>query len=85
MVVAQARPDGGVDVAGIALGDAEGHAHYAPDHPLADEDGYVRAPDIDMASQMSQLIMAQRGFQASVQTTKTAQDTYTAPSQIGRA
>ena len=67
MVIAPSRPDGGVDVAGIALGDPEGRLEYAPDHPLADEDGYVRAPDMDMASQMTQLVMAQRGFQASVQ------------------
>jgi flagellar basal-body rod protein FlgC len=33
---------------------------------------------------MSQLIMAQRGFQASVQVTKDAQDTYNAALQIGR-
>jgi flagellar basal-body rod protein FlgC len=45
----------------------------------------VRAANVDMSSQMSQLIMAQRGFQASVQTTKTAQDTYNAALQIGRA
>jgi flagellar basal-body rod protein FlgC len=85
MVVAKARPDGGVDVAGIELGSAEGILTYAPDNPLADENGMVRAADVDMSSQMSQLIMAQRGFQASVQTTKTAQDTYNAALQIGRA
>ncbi len=65
-------------------GDPEGRMEYAPDHPLADENGYVRAPDIDMASQMSQLVMAQRGFQASVQVTKDAQETYASALQIGR-
>ena len=85
MVVAEARADGGVDVGGIALGDPEGRLVHAPDHPLADADGYVRAPDLDMSSQMSQLIIAQRGFQASVQVTKTAQDAYGAALQIGRA
>ena len=85
LVNAQARADGGVDVASIELGDAEGRLVHQPDHPLADENGYVRAPDIDMGSQMSQLIMAQRGFQASVQVTKDAQDTYSAALQIGRA
>ena len=83
-VNAQARADGGVDVASIEYGDAEGRLVLQPDHPLADENGYVRAPDIDMGSQMSQLIMAQRGFQASVQVTKNAQDTYTSALQIGR-
>ena len=85
MVTAQARPDGGVDVSGIALGSAEGVLTYSPDHPLADADGMVRAADVDMSSQMSQLIMAQRGFQAAVQTTKTAQDVYSSALQIGRA
>jgi flagellar basal-body rod protein FlgC len=84
-VRAQARPEGGVAVAGIELGSAEGLLVSDPDNPLADANGMVRAADVDMPSQMSQLIMAQRGFQASVQTTKTAQDVYNAALQIGRA
>ncbi len=87
-VIAQALEDGGtgggVAVAGIELSKTQSKMAYSPDHPLADENGYVRAPDIDMGSQMSQLIMAQRGFQASVSTTKHAQDTYAAALQIGR-
>jgi len=84
MVRAQARADGGVDVEGIELGDAEGRLVYSPDHPLADEDGMVRTPDMDLASQMTQLVMAQRGYQASVQVTKNAQDTYSSALQIGK-
>jgi flagellar basal-body rod protein FlgC len=85
MVVARARPDGGVDVAGITRSDPEGRMVLSPDHPLADEAGYVRAPEMDMGSQMSQLVMAQRGFQAAVSVTKTAQDGYNAALQIGRS
>ena len=87
-VIAQAvdygSGNGGAQVAGIALGNAEGRLTYAPDHPLADAEGYVRLPDMELSDQMSGLIMAQRGFQASVQTTKHAQDTYAAALQIGR-
>jgi flagellar basal-body rod protein FlgC len=82
-VVFQPRTDGGVDVAGFAQGSAAGRLISEPDSPLADAAGYVRAPDIDMASEMSQLIIAQRGYQSSVQVTKTAQDTYGAALQIG--
>lgn len=82
-VIFGARDDGGVDVDGFAGSDPEGRLVHDPAHPLADEDGYVRAPELDMSSQMGQLVMAQRGFQASVQMTKTAQDTYTAALQIG--
>jgi len=83
MIIAEADADGGVDVAGIAVTDPEGTLVHSPDHPLADADGYVRAPAMDMSKQMTELVMAQRGFQASAQVTKTAQDTYSAAIQIG--
>jgi flagellar basal-body rod protein FlgC len=83
LVIAQAKPGGGVDVAGVALGDPDGMLVNQPDNPLADADGNVRAPAMDMSSQMTQLVMAQRGYQASVQVTKFAQDTYTNALQIG--
>lgn len=84
LVVAEARQDGGVRVREIALSSAEGRMTYQPDHPLADAQGYVRLPDVDMGDQMSELIMAQRGFQASAQVTKVAQDTYSTAIGIGQ-
>lgn len=85
LVVVSSRPDGGVDVDRIELGDPDGVLRYAPGHPLADENGMVRGPAMDMTTQMTALIQAQRGFQASVQVTKNAQDTYASALQIGRA
>jgi flagellar basal-body rod protein FlgC len=85
MVIAKSRPDGGVDVAGIALSDPQGRVVNDPESSLADAAGNVRMPEVDLASQMSQLVMAQRGFQASVQVTKDAQDTYSSALQIGRS
>ena len=76
--------NGGVQVAGIALGSAEGRLVYEPDHPLADEDGNVRYPEIDMASQMTQMIMAQRGYQANAAVVDRARDAYQSALQIGR-
>jgi flagellar basal-body rod protein FlgC len=85
MVMAGSRPDGGVDVAGVALSDPTGRVVNDPENPLADAEGNVRMPDVDLASEMSQLVMAQRGFQASVQVTKDAQETYASALQIGRS
>jgi len=76
--------DGGVQVAGIQQGSAEGRLVYEPANPLADKDGYVRYPDIDMSSQMTQLIMAQRGYQANAAVVDRAKETYQAALQIGR-
>ena len=75
---------GGAQVSGIALGSAEGRVVYEPTNPLADEDGYVRYPDVDMASQMTQLIMAQRGYQANAAVVDRAKSSYEAALQIGR-
>ena len=74
----------GVFVAGTVLGDEAGRMVHQPDHPLADEDGYVRVPDIDFGDQMSQLILAQRGYQASAAVVDRARGSYEAALQIGR-
>jgi flagellar basal-body rod protein FlgC len=42
-------------------------------------------PDIDLGSEMSQLIMAQRGFQAQAAVVKNAQDVYASALSIGKS
>ena len=74
----------GVQVGGIELGDAEGRVVHEPSHPLADEEGNVRYPEVDMASQMTQLIMAQRGYQASAAVVDRARESYQTALQIGK-
>jgi flagellar basal-body rod protein FlgC len=83
-VRAQARPEGGVEVAGIEYGSAEGLMVSDPENPLADANGMVRAADVDMPSQMSQLIMAQRGYQANLSVVDRAKDAYEAALNIGK-
>ena len=67
------------------LGNAEGRIVYQPDHPLADANGNVKYPDIDMAEQMGALIIAQRGYQANAQVVDRARETYMAALEIGRS
>lgn len=84
-VLAQAGgEDNGVYVAGTELGNAEGRVVHEPSHPLADENGNVRYPDIDYSEQMGALIMAQRGYQANAAVVDRAKETYQAALQIGR-
>jgi flagellar basal-body rod protein FlgC len=75
---------GGVRVAGTQFGSAEGRVVYEPDNALADADGYVRYPDIDMADQMTQLIQAQRSYQANLASIDRATDAYKAALQLGK-
>ena len=75
----------GVHVSGVQYGDAAGRLVYQPDHALADADGYVRYPDIDLSEQMGNLILAQRGYQANAAVVDRAKTTYEAALQIGRS
>ena len=89
LIVAQAvgygSGEGGVRVARAEFGgDPEGRLVYQPDHPLANEDGMVRYPDIDMGDQMVSLMMAQRGYQANLAVVERATSAYQAALQLGK-
>lgn len=75
---------GGARVAGTLFGDPNGRLRYEPDHPLSDENGLVRYPDIDLADQMTSLIVAQRGYQANVAVVERARAAYEAALTLGR-
>ena len=83
-VAPDAAQPGGVAVSGIALSSAEGRLSYQPDNPMADAQGMVRLPDVDLSEQMTQLIMAQRGYQANLSVVQRATDAYNAALQIGK-
>ena len=75
---------GGVQVSGITFGSAEGRVVHEPGNPLADKDGNVKYPDIDLGDQMTQMMMAQRGYQANLQTMQAATQAYQAALQLGK-
>jgi flagellar basal-body rod protein FlgC len=75
----------GVAVTQVAHGSAAGRLVYDPTNAVADKNGYVRMPDIDLGEQMSTLIMAQRGYQANAAVVDRAKESYEAALQIGRS
>ncbi|MEV4344217.1 flagellar basal body rod C-terminal domain-containing protein [Actinoplanes sp. NPDC049596] len=84
-VVAQEAQDGnGAQVGGVQFGSAEGVLVHEPDNPLADAQGYVRKPDIDLGSQMAQMMMAQRAYQANLSVVDRAKDSYQAAINLGK-
>jgi flagellar basal-body rod protein FlgC len=87
-IVAQAVEDGGtgdgVAVAGVALSGPEGKIVNDPGNPLADENGNVRLPDVDLGEQLTSMIMAQRGYQANISQLDRVKASYQAAIQMGR-
>jgi flagellar basal-body rod protein FlgC len=87
-VIAESVPawyGAGAQVGGTALGPATGRLAYEPGNPLADAEGNVQYPDIDLGSQMTQLIMAQRAYQANLAVVDRAHDAYSAALELGRS
>jgi flagellar basal-body rod protein FlgC len=82
-VVAQSAEAGGAVISGARFGDPDGRLVYDPNHPLADDNGFVRAPDMDLTDQMTSLIIAQRAYQANVTVFERARDAYLRALEIG--
>lgn len=62
-----ANPDRlGVRVKRIIADDSPFRSVYNPAHPDADADGYVKFPNISMATEMVDLISAQRAYDANI-------------------
>lgn len=57
---------GSVAMAGIVEDPTLGDKIYKPGHPDADENGYIRASNVDPLVEMTDAIMAQRAYEASL-------------------
>ena len=62
----------GVMVEGLVEVGGPANQEFNPDHPLADDDGYIYKPDINPATEMADLMQASRSFQNSIEAINTA-------------
>lgn len=56
----------GVRVEGIVESDAELQMRYQPEHPAANEDGYVYYPNVNVVEEMADMMSSSRSFQMNV-------------------
>lgn len=57
----------GVSVKGIIESDAPLQPRFEPAHPLANEEGYVYYPNVNVVEEMTNMISASRSFQSNVE------------------
>jgi flagellar basal-body rod protein FlgC len=57
---------------------------FDPTHPYASDEGVVTRPVVDLATQMADMIGAQRTYQANLSVIKSSRDAYASAMQIGR-
>lgn len=65
-------PGQGVQVLGIVESQSQPRMTYEPDHPLADERGYVYYPNVNVVEEMADMISASRSFQINADVMNTA-------------
>ena len=88
--VFHAQPmQGGADTAGVSvLGVVEStnapEKRYEPGHPLADAQGYVYAPNVNVVEQMVNMISASRAYQGSVEVMNTAKSLALSTLNLGK-
>ncbi|GHC26044.1 flagellar basal body rod protein FlgC [Aidingimonas halophila] len=74
---------GGVGVDEVIEDQSPMRQEYQPDHPLADEEGYVTMPNVEPAHEMVNMISASRSYQANVEVMNTSKQLMTKTLTIG--
>lgn len=84
LVVAQAQAGtAGVAVTGIEEQGGRPDVVYDPENPLADTAGYVTRPKVDLTEEMTNMMMANRLYQANLSVMQQAKDSYQQALRIG--
>ena len=65
---------GGVRVREVIDSDAPFRQEYQPGHAAADEDGYVRMPNVNPTDEMINMISSSRSYQASIEVLNTGKE-----------
>ncbi|GAC24926.1 MAG: flagellar basal body rod protein FlgC [Alteromonadaceae bacterium] len=61
----------GVQVMGIVESDAPLQIEYSPGHPMADENGYIYKPNVNIVEEMADMMSASKAYETNVQVADT--------------
>ena len=75
----------GVKVLGVTESTADPERRYEPGNPLADAQGYVYAPSVNVVEQMVDMISASRAYQNDVEVMNTARNLMLATLKLGQS
>ena len=73
-----------VHVKGIMESQAEPNARYEPGNPLANADGYVYSPNVNVVEEMVDMISASRAYQNNVEVMNTSKELLLATLRLGQ-
>ncbi|ABV86668.1 MULTISPECIES: flagellar basal body rod protein FlgC [Shewanella] len=73
-----------VAVKGIVESDLPLNKEFSPDHPMADTDGFIYKPNVNVMEEMANMISASRSYQMNVQVTEAAKSMLQQTLRIGK-
>lgn len=74
----------GVNVLGIVESDKPLNVEYSPNHPMADKDGFIYKPNVNVIEEMTNMISASRSYQTNVQLAESAKNMLNKTLQLGQ-
>jgi flagellar basal-body rod protein FlgC len=74
-----------VRVQSIQESTAPARMEYAPNHPLANEEGYIFRPDINVVEEMANMMSASRSYQNNIEVLNTTKQLMLRTLQLGQS
>lgn len=73
-----------VKVLGVVESEAPTIMEYAPNHPMADQSGYIFKPNVNVVEEMANMMSASRSYQNNVEVLNTAKELVLQTLRIGQ-
>lgn len=77
-------PATGVQMVGVVESQAPLVREYAPNHPMADGEGYIFRPNVNLVEEMANMISASRAYQNNVELINAARQMMTTTLNLGK-
>jgi len=77
-------PTGGVRVRDIVENQAPLKMEFSPNHPMANGEGYIFRPNVNVVEEMTDMMSASRTFQTNIEVMNTAKQLLLRTIQIGK-
>ncbi len=74
----------GVKVTGIVETDTPLQKEFRPDHPMADQDGFIYKPNVNVVEEMTDMLSASRNYQTNVQVADAAKQMLQQTLRLGK-
>jgi flagellar basal-body rod protein FlgC len=74
----------GVQVKGIVESDAPLQVEYAPNNPMADAEGFIYKPNVNIVEEMANMMSASKAYETNVQVADTTKRIFRRVLQLGQ-